>query len=175
MNKFRRTLGASTLIHDKVVNLAGQDIGQIEELMIDVTTGRVAYAVMSFGGFMGIGEERYALPWAWVRPQQGQEGWHWHCAAAALPAQYRREKNQGHGDTRDDREQEITQVQRRGGGVGIGESLGFVERNEEPQERGHAQGAHHIGHQNRRRIQRPSCLAGPGNIAKELCHEEQPN
>ena len=93
----------------------------------------------------------------------------------ALPAQYRREKNQGHGDTRDDREQEITQVQRRGGGVGIGESLGFIEWDEEPQERGHAQGAHHVGHQNRRRIQRPSCLAGPGNIAKELCHEEQPN
>jgi sporulation protein YlmC with PRC-barrel domain len=66
MNKFRRTLGASTLIHDKVVNLAGQDIGQIEELMIDVTTGRVAYAVMSFGGFMGIGNKLFALPWSAV-------------------------------------------------------------------------------------------------------------
>ena len=46
MHKFRRTLGASTLIHDKVVNLSGHDIGRIEELMIDVTTGRVAYAVL---------------------------------------------------------------------------------------------------------------------------------
>ncbi|HEY0191377.1 MAG TPA: PRC-barrel domain-containing protein [Kofleriaceae bacterium] len=64
MNKFRRTLGASTLIHDKVVNLAGDDIGQIEELMIDVTTGRVAYAVMSFGGFLGIGNKLFALPWS---------------------------------------------------------------------------------------------------------------
>src|ERR1044071_4347585 len=61
MAKFRRTLGATTLIHDKVVNLAGQDIGRIEELMIDVTTGRVAYAVMSFGGFMGIGNNQEGM------------------------------------------------------------------------------------------------------------------
>ena len=64
MHKFRRTLGASTLIHDQVVNLAGQDIGRIEELMVDVTTGRVAYAVLSFGGFMGIGNKLFALPWS---------------------------------------------------------------------------------------------------------------
>ena len=66
MHKFRRTLGASSLIHDKVVNLEGQDIGQIEELMIDATTGRVAYAVMSFGGFLGIGNKFFALPWSAV-------------------------------------------------------------------------------------------------------------
>jgi sporulation protein YlmC with PRC-barrel domain len=64
MNKFRRTLGATSLVHDKVVNLGGQDIGRIEELMIDVTTGRVAYAVLSFGGFMGIGNKLFALPWS---------------------------------------------------------------------------------------------------------------
>src|SRR3990167_9088955 len=64
MQKFRRTLGASTLRHDKVVNLSGQDIGFIEELMIDVTTGRVAYAVLSFGGFLGIGTKLFALPWS---------------------------------------------------------------------------------------------------------------
>jgi hypothetical protein len=64
MTRFRRTLGACTLIHDRVVNLAGQDMGRIEELMIDVTTGRVAYAVLSFGGFMGIGGKLFALPWS---------------------------------------------------------------------------------------------------------------
>jgi sporulation protein YlmC with PRC-barrel domain len=64
MHKFRRTLGATTLIHDKVVNLSGQDIGRIEELMIDVTTGRVAYAVLTFGGFMGFGNKLFALPWS---------------------------------------------------------------------------------------------------------------
>jgi hypothetical protein len=64
MNKFRRTLGATTLVHDRVKNLAGDTIGRIEELMIDVTTGRVAYAVLSFGGFLGIGGKLFALPWS---------------------------------------------------------------------------------------------------------------
>jgi sporulation protein YlmC with PRC-barrel domain len=64
MTAFRRTLGASTLIHDKVVNLSGDDIGCIEELMIDVTTGRVAYAVLSFGGFLGFHNKLFALPWS---------------------------------------------------------------------------------------------------------------
>jgi sporulation protein YlmC with PRC-barrel domain len=73
MHKFRRTLGASTLIHDKVVNLAGQDIGRIEELMIDVTTGRVAYAVLSFGGFMGIGNKLFALPWSAVTVDESKQ------------------------------------------------------------------------------------------------------
>ena len=64
MTNFRRTLGASTLRHDRVVNLEGQEIGHIEELMIDVTTGRVAYAVMAFGGFLGLGGKLFALPWS---------------------------------------------------------------------------------------------------------------
>ena len=62
--KFRRTLGARTLSHDRVVNMAGDDIGRVEELMIDVTTGRVAYVVLSFGGFLGLGGKLFALPWS---------------------------------------------------------------------------------------------------------------
>ncbi|HUJ59826.1 MAG TPA: PRC-barrel domain-containing protein [Kofleriaceae bacterium] len=73
MNKFRRTLGATTLIHDKVVNLEGQDIGRIEELMVDVTTGRVAYAVLSFGGFMGIANKLFALPWSALTVDEGHK------------------------------------------------------------------------------------------------------
>jgi hypothetical protein len=64
MTKFRKTLGASTLRHDKVVNLEGHDIGRIEELMIDVVSGRVAYAVLSFGGILGVGGKLFALPWS---------------------------------------------------------------------------------------------------------------
>ena len=64
MHKFRRTLGASTLIHDRVVNLAGEDVGRIEELMVDVISGRVAYAVLSFGGILGIGGKLFAMPWS---------------------------------------------------------------------------------------------------------------
>jgi sporulation protein YlmC with PRC-barrel domain len=64
MNKFRRTLGASSLIHDRVVNLTGDDIGRIEELMIDVISGRVAYCVLSFGGLLGLGGKLFAMPWS---------------------------------------------------------------------------------------------------------------
>jgi sporulation protein YlmC with PRC-barrel domain len=64
MSMSRVTLGATSLVHDKVVNLAGEDIGRIEELMIDVTTGRIAYAVLSYGGFLGIGNKLFALPWS---------------------------------------------------------------------------------------------------------------
>jgi len=42
----------------------GNDIGSIKRLMIDKLSGRVAYAVLSFGGFLGIGEDEYAIPWS---------------------------------------------------------------------------------------------------------------
>jgi len=41
----------------------GDKIGEIERVMIDKRSGRVAYAVMSFGGFLGIGEDYYPIPW----------------------------------------------------------------------------------------------------------------
>jgi sporulation protein YlmC with PRC-barrel domain len=66
VSKYRRTLGATTLVGDTVVDPAGTSIGKIEELMIDVVTGRVAYAVLSFGGFLGMGNKLFALPWASV-------------------------------------------------------------------------------------------------------------
>ena len=42
----------------------GDKIGKIERLMIDKFSGQVAYAVMSFGGFLGLGHEHYPVPWA---------------------------------------------------------------------------------------------------------------
>lgn len=42
----------------------GDHIGHIERVMIDKRSGKVAYAVMNFGGFLGIGEESYPLPWS---------------------------------------------------------------------------------------------------------------
>jgi sporulation protein YlmC with PRC-barrel domain len=47
-----------------VYRSTGERIGSIENVMIDKRTGRVAYAVLSFGGFMGIGHEHYPLPWS---------------------------------------------------------------------------------------------------------------
>jgi sporulation protein YlmC with PRC-barrel domain len=61
--RYRRVLSAKTLAGDSVRNSAGEDLGKIEELMIDVQTGRVAYAVLSFGGFLGMGSKLFAIPW----------------------------------------------------------------------------------------------------------------
>ena len=41
----------------------GNNVGSIKRLMIEKLSGRVAYAVMSFGGFLGMGEEEHAVPW----------------------------------------------------------------------------------------------------------------
>ena len=41
----------------------GENIGSIKRLMIEKLSGRVAYAVMSFGGFLGMGEQEHTVPW----------------------------------------------------------------------------------------------------------------
>ncbi len=56
-------MAAETLEGDKVVNGKGEDLGSIEDIMIDVQRGRVAYAVMSCGGFLGMGDKLFAIPW----------------------------------------------------------------------------------------------------------------
>ena len=53
--RYRRVLSASTLAGDSVQNSAGEDLGKVDELMIDIPSGRVAYAVLSIGGFLGMG------------------------------------------------------------------------------------------------------------------------
>jgi hypothetical protein len=47
-----------------VYSMDGSDIGSIKRLMIDKISGKVAYAVMSFGGFLGMGAEEYTIPWS---------------------------------------------------------------------------------------------------------------
>jgi hypothetical protein len=46
-----------------VYNRAGERLGEVHNFMVDKYSGRVAYAVMSFGGFLGIGEKYHPLPW----------------------------------------------------------------------------------------------------------------
>jgi sporulation protein YlmC with PRC-barrel domain len=60
----RQTLSASSLIGDTVRNGAGEKLGEAKELMIDLPTGRIAYAVLSFGGFLGVGDKLFAVPWS---------------------------------------------------------------------------------------------------------------
>lgn len=54
---------ASALLGDKVRNSAGEDLGKIEELVVDPVSGGIRYAVLSFGGFLGMGDKLFAIPW----------------------------------------------------------------------------------------------------------------
>ncbi len=60
-------MGADTLIGNDVYNGQTEDLGDIKEIMLDMRTGRVSYAVLAFGGFMGMREKLFAVPWAALR------------------------------------------------------------------------------------------------------------
>jgi len=57
-------MGADTLMGNDVYNHKDEDLGDIKEIMLDMRTGRVSYAVLSFGGFLGMGEKLFAVPWS---------------------------------------------------------------------------------------------------------------
>ena len=58
-----RLMGADTLIGNDVYNSAEDDLGDIKEIMLDMTNGNIAYAVLSFGSILGFGEKLFAVPW----------------------------------------------------------------------------------------------------------------
>lgn len=57
-------MGANTLDGNDVYNRRNEDLGDIKEIMLDMDSGRVAYAVLSYGGFMGVGDKLFAVPWS---------------------------------------------------------------------------------------------------------------
>jgi hypothetical protein len=74
--KETRSLIASDKVESTpVYRWGGEKVGTIERLMIDKITGKVAYAVMSFGGFMGIGQDYYPLPWNTLNYNPALEGY----------------------------------------------------------------------------------------------------
>jgi sporulation protein YlmC with PRC-barrel domain len=64
----------STLTGHKVQNTAGEDLGKIEDLVLDEDSGRVLYVVLSFGGFLGMGNRLIAIPWKRLRQQGDHKG-----------------------------------------------------------------------------------------------------
>ena len=56
------SLSATTMIGDSVVNPKGESLGKIEDFVIDPLSSRVDYAVLSFGGFLGVGDKLFAVP-----------------------------------------------------------------------------------------------------------------
>ncbi len=62
-----RVMAADTLRGDDVNDPAGEKLGELSHIMIDVPTGRVAYGVLSVGGILGIGDKLFAIPWSALR------------------------------------------------------------------------------------------------------------
>ena len=60
----RRLISSEDVHGTNVYGIGEEVIGEIDHLLIEKISGRVAYAVMSFGGFLGIGEDYYPLPWS---------------------------------------------------------------------------------------------------------------
>lgn len=58
-----RLMGADTLLGNDVFNRQDEDLGTIKEIMLDVRAGRISYAVLSYGGILGIGDKLFAVPW----------------------------------------------------------------------------------------------------------------
>ena len=83
------TTGLSSIDARETANLIGSDkvegtavyatdgskIGSIQRVMIDKVSGKVAYAVMSFGGFLGMGEDYYPVPWSMLNYDTSLEGY----------------------------------------------------------------------------------------------------
>src|ERR1035437_3371095 len=71
--KYRRVLAASTLAGDSVRNAAGGEPGKLDEIMIDLPSRRIAYAVLSFGGGLGMGNKLFAVPWSALKVDEDEK------------------------------------------------------------------------------------------------------
>ncbi len=67
MTKPTLVLSAGTLKGNGVKNPGGEDLGKIEDIMINTSSGHVAYAVLSFGGILGIGDKLFSIPWSLLK------------------------------------------------------------------------------------------------------------
>jgi sporulation protein YlmC with PRC-barrel domain len=59
-----KAIAASRVMGTAVYNTAGEHIGTIEDVMLDKTSNGIMFAVIGFGGFLGIGEKFHAIPWS---------------------------------------------------------------------------------------------------------------
>ncbi|HEV8511738.1 MAG TPA: PRC-barrel domain-containing protein [Cyclobacteriaceae bacterium] len=66
-------LTASSIIGDKVINPQGEHLGTIKDIMIDLNGGKIEYVVIEFGGFLGLGEKYFALPYSLIKVDSKNE------------------------------------------------------------------------------------------------------
>jgi sporulation protein YlmC with PRC-barrel domain len=68
-------ISASKVNGTYVYNSAGENLGSIYDVMIDKNSGQVAYAIMSFGGFLGMGDNYHPLPWSQLKYDVNKSGY----------------------------------------------------------------------------------------------------
>lgn len=71
----QRNLTARTLMNEPVRNRQGEDLGKVEDYMLDLEQGCVEYAVLSFGGLMGMGDKLFAIPWQNMQLDKENHQW----------------------------------------------------------------------------------------------------
>jgi len=69
------TISSSKVEGTNVYNLAGDKLGSIDDLVIDKRSGQVRYAALEFGGFLGVGTDRYPLPWNMLKYDTEKDGY----------------------------------------------------------------------------------------------------
>lgn len=69
------TISSSRVEGTAVYNLAGEKLGAIDDLVIDKRNGHVRYAALAFGGFLGLGSDRYPLPWSLLTYDVEKDGY----------------------------------------------------------------------------------------------------
>ena len=75
-DRYTRALINSNQVEGTAVfNLQGERLGSVDCVMIDKQKGHVAYAVMAFGGFLGLGEKRHPVPWASMTYDTSKDGY----------------------------------------------------------------------------------------------------
>jgi len=62
-NKPAQFLTASSVVGDKIYNHLNEDLGEIKEIMLDVSNGTIEYVVLEYGGFLGMGSKFFAIPY----------------------------------------------------------------------------------------------------------------
>ena len=70
-----KAIPATKVVGTSVYNTSGDKIGHIEDVMLDKTENAIMFAVVGFGGFLGIGEKYHAIPWASLDYVKDKDGY----------------------------------------------------------------------------------------------------
>lgn len=69
----QRLLSATSLMSDDVTNLEDENLGTVKDLMVNLETGEIQYAVLAFGGVLGMGDKYFAIPWSAIYVDTDEE------------------------------------------------------------------------------------------------------